>query len=127
VISTEMTAEKIGRLIKKRAMTTAPQLAVSRETDLVGCDLGLLLFRFDFLHRPHALQPFDDNLLAGLEAATDNPHVAALGPQFNVAPRGKAVTANDVDEFDILVGGKRPFGNEQGLVRIARWDSHARK
>src|SRR5262245_57056131 len=104
VMMTEMTAANIGRLMKKLAMATAPQLAVSL-ADLLGCDLCcLLLLGLDLLPRPHALEAFDDDLLAGLEAAGDNPILAALGTQFHIATRGEAVGANDVYEFDALIG-----------------------
>ena len=60
-----------------------------------------------------------------LQPGRDDPHVAALAAQFHGAPRRDAVAADDVDEFDVLIGGQGPLGNQQRLVGLARRNPHA--
>src|SRR4051812_7892618 len=92
----EMTQDKMGRSMKNLATPARPP---SPGTSPSHGHLG----RLDGDAWLDALQPADDDPLARLDAAFDDAHAVADGPECDAAVLDHAFVVDDVEELAVLV------------------------
>ena len=95
----DITIATIGRLTKKRAMVYFASPAWRVLAAAPGAGAGLVRTVMPSLH---ALQPFDDDLLARLEPLLDDPERVDARADLDVAERDLAVGADDGDAVQVL-------------------------